>query len=337
MQVSVGLIVCLFISVAAILAGLAAGGERELPISDPPRGLPTLARFEYSVPTGLLQLDAADPATARGPLEDLLRLDHAVEARLARLAELGAHCTLRTGSLAISWTGPRRLRGQVEGLAQELHDAFVTGGDPSARIGELLRSPSVGARRRLARLAARGSGPSRQRVLHALMRDPDPDLAWEVTAAHGTREDWLEIILSPHRPPELRGLALSHLPESSPTQRCELATALAGTPALHREVCRLLDGLEGEHAEAAWLVLAKHEPDREILEHLVTRLGQVGTIRSLPALHTLRERVGLLRFHLRELTETAIRQIRERSGATPGALSLIAETGQLAVARRDEP
>jgi hypothetical protein len=165
-------------------------------------------------------------------------------------------------------------------------------------------------------------GPARARVMRTLMQDPDPELAWHLTSAHGTREDWLEFALSPHRPPELRGLALSHLAEGTEEQRYELVTRLLTTPLLHRAACELLAGLRGEGAELAWLALLAHAEDTVVTERIVARLAEIGTSRSLAPLHALRERTGLMRFHLRGLTELALREIRERSGATPGALSV---------------
>jgi hypothetical protein len=240
------------------------------------------------------------------------------------------------GWLHARWSGPLYDQDMLLEQLQELGTALAAPtADPWREIDRHLRARTFGACHTLTEFALGVTGPLRDRVLPVLMAEHDYDHDWEIIRTQGQFDDWLRFACHPTRSVASRLSAAEHLMLGTPAQRCRAAPQLFETPALRQEACVLLEGLVGPEAEDAWLALGAQTEEPDLLLQIVAGLGETGTARAMPWLRDLRGGLGPLQFPLKELVDTAMRDIRERCGATPGALSVagpVPEQGALSVA-----
>jgi hypothetical protein len=321
------------------------------PREDPPRKPPhreeiVEVRLEYELDTGSLQLDPL--RGPQGSLPDLARLNSGVRAALHELRALQVRVVLQEGQLVLRWMGSKERRPRVEEQGASLRRALSRNRhEPWRRIELLLRSSDLADRRWLLEASVRTRDPLREKVLHELMSDPHPPLAYQVLRDHGSPQQWLQAALQSHRPAEQRRDIVHCLRDEPPADRCKAVLALAAHPELHEVLPALIGWAEGEDAERAWIALMQHSHDPEILRLATERLGVLGTRRALPVLHEVKERLGPLQLQLRAQITHSLAAIGERCGAVAGALSIavegepgalsVAEVGGLSPATRSTP
>lgn len=258
---------------------------------------------------------------------DLTWLASPVRAALVRASDLSPR--LEEGALSVQ---SRVFRSSDLDVLLSIARAFAERpADAASRAGELLSDPMPPVRWSCLRALAQRDPKLVLPLARSLLRDEDEGVrAISAVLLEDASALWLAAT-SRAVPPDLRRLAADHLARcGSVEQRRHAGIELARDPALVEAAIPLLISV-GPSAESA-LVEIVERADGEALRRVAAALAAEGSPRVLPALRERKERLSLLQSGLSAALDEAIDAICARTGAGPGALSIVAESGALSVA-----